>query len=120
MRMSVIINDRVERIMITLTKRAADEIRKMQADLGAEGKGFRVEITKGGCQGYSYEFGFDEQKEEDHKSECHGIAVLATDDVAVAADGMTIDYVSEMSGEMFVFNNPKAASVCGCGNSFAI
>jgi len=106
--------------MIELTERAAEEVIKMQEELKAFGKGLRVEVTHGGCQGYSYEFGFDDQRPGDQKSVSGGVTLLAREDVAPLIDGMTIDFVTQMAGDAFVFKNPKAVRSCGCGNSFAV
>ncbi|MDH5511355.1 MAG: iron-sulfur cluster assembly accessory protein [Nitrospinota bacterium] len=106
--------------MINLTDKAAGEIKKLQERMQAHGKGFRIEIVRGGCQGYSYEFGFDDEQEDDHKSVSNDVTLLTRADVAEMVDGITIDFESQMAGDMFVFKNPKAATTCGCGNSFAM
>jgi len=84
--------------MISLTDKAAAEIRKMQERMEACGKGFRIDIVPGGCQGYSYEFGFDGEREGDIKSLSGGVTVLAGSEAAGRLDGMTVDFVSYMSG----------------------
>ena len=33
-------------------------------------------------------------------------------------EGVEIDYVSNMMGAGFAFNNPAATGGCGCGSSF--
>ncbi|MDH5478952.1 MAG: iron-sulfur cluster assembly accessory protein [Nitrospinota bacterium] len=106
--------------MVNLTERAAMEVRKMQEELKAQDKGLRIEVTRGGCQGYTYEFGFDERQEGDQISLSHDITILARPDLLDMVDGMTIDFVSQMAGDTFVFENPKAARTCGCGNSFGL
>ncbi|MDH5637468.1 MAG: iron-sulfur cluster assembly accessory protein [Nitrospinota bacterium] len=106
--------------MINLTDKAANEVKKLQERMKAQGKGFRIEIVRGGCHGYSYEFGFDDEQEDDHKSVTNDITVLTRAEVSEMVDGMTIDFENQMAGDIFVFKNPKAASACGCGNSFAM
>ena len=35
-------------------------------------------------------------------------------------DGTTIDWIEDLSKRGFAFNNPNAASSCGCGESFSV
>jgi iron-sulfur cluster assembly protein len=34
--------------------------------------------------------------------------------------GMQVDYQQGLNARGFVFNNPNAASTCGCGTSFSV
>jgi iron-sulfur cluster assembly accessory protein len=34
-------------------------------------------------------------------------------------DGAEVDYVENMEGSGFKFNNPNVKSTCGCGSSFS-
>lgn len=51
--------------MITLTPRAAKQVRSMQADLNAPQKRLRVLVEGGGCSGFQYGMSFDEHARED-------------------------------------------------------
>ena len=106
--------------MLILTEKAAQAAKKFQEEMKAGEKSFRIDIVAGGCHGRSYEFGFDEEKLDDVKSVQHGLKVVISPEVARMLDGVTVDYVSELAGQMFVFKNPQAASTCGCGNSFSM
>jgi len=105
--------------MIMLTDKAAEAIKKLQADMQAEDKNFRVDVVAGGCQGYSYDFGFDEERDEDSKTEINGVTILASPQAAALVDGMTIDFMQDVGGETFIFRNPNASKTCGCGGSFS-
>ena len=35
-------------------------------------------------------------------------------------NGVTIDYVTNMQGSGFTFDNPNASGGCGCGSSFTV
>jgi len=106
--------------MLTLTQKAAQAAKKFQEEMKAGDKSFRIDIVAGGCHGRAYEFGFDEEKLDDVKSVQHGLKVVISPQVANMLDGVIMDYVSELAGQMFVFKNPKAVSSCGCGNSFSM
>ncbi|MDH5639392.1 MAG: iron-sulfur cluster assembly accessory protein [Nitrospinota bacterium] len=105
--------------MIQITEKAAEKIREMKDSLNAGDRDFRIGLIPGGCRGLSYEFGFDHHREDDMKSTDHGATILVSPDVLEKVDGMTIDFVEEMAGSMFVFRNPRAAATCSCGNSFS-
>ena len=103
---------------MTLTENAA---KKIQAQLAKNGKGLglRVGIKKVGCSGFAYTFGYAEEVgATDKVFESHN-ALLVVDAVSLPfLDGSHVDYVKEGFNETFKFNNPNAASECGCGESF--
>ena len=103
---------------ITLTENAA---KKIQAQLGKNGKGLglRVGVKKVGCSGLAYTFDYaDEVRAGDQVFESHD-AMLVVDAFSLPfLDGSDVDFVKEGFNESFKFNNPNAASECGCGESF--
>ncbi|MEB0027369.1 iron-sulfur cluster assembly accessory protein [Pseudomonas sp. MH9.2] len=103
---------------ITLTEKAAKQI---QAQLAKNGKGLglRLGVKKVGCSGLAYTFDYaDEVRAGDHVFESHD-AMLVVDAVSLPfLDGSDVDFVKEGFNESFKFNNPNAASECGCGESF--
>ncbi|MGC4072740.1 MAG: iron-sulfur cluster assembly accessory protein [Nibricoccus sp.] len=62
--------------MITLSPRAAAQVRSMQNDLNAPAKKLRVFVESGGCSGFQYGMSFDEPKPEDTQFESEGVAVI--------------------------------------------
>jgi iron-sulfur cluster assembly protein len=106
---------------LTLTDRAAEEVRKFIAaeDVPAESAGLRISVTPGGCSGFKYSLNVEEKALEDD-------AILDLNNVRVFIDGfsmqylsgVTVDYVSSMQGSGFTFTNPNATGGCGCGSSF--
>ena len=50
--------------MFTVTQKAAHEIKKLLSEEGFENAFLRVRIIPGGCSGFSYEMGFDDEFED--------------------------------------------------------
>lgn len=84
-----------------------------------ENYGLRVGVKGGGCSGFTYVLGFDEQKEKDSVYEVNGIKVLMEKAHAIYLLGMEIDWHDGLNNRGFVFNNPNAKESCGCGTSFS-
>ncbi len=104
--------------MITLTQRAAEKVAATKKDMGEESKKFRVAVVGGGCSGYEYQIGFDETQTGDTEYNSNGMDLVVDADSLPFLDGIEIDYVEDLSGSQFVFNNPNAKGGCGCGKSF--
>jgi len=105
--------------MITLTERAAIQVKKVQEDTNASDKSLRVAVVGGGCSGLQYQLGFDDKAESDASFESNGITVLIDPQSATSLNGIEIDYAETLEGSSFVFNNPNATGGCGCGKSFS-
>ncbi|MFP4559997.1 MAG: Fe-S cluster assembly scaffold SufA [Thiohalorhabdus sp.] len=105
---------------LTITERAADQIRTQLAKRGS-GVGIRVGVRKSGCSGYMYNLEYvDEPKAEDLVYEAHGAKVFVDPEVMSLIEGTEMDYVSEGLQSMFRFNNPNVTAECGCGESFSV
>lgn len=107
--------------LFQLTERAVAKIKDFgQSIEGAAGKSFRVAIRAGGCSGYSYDFLFDDKRDEDYE--------IVTGDVKVVVDpqsmrflkGSTVDFVDGFQSSGFTVKNPNATGGCGCGSSFSV
>lgn len=104
--------------MLVLTEKAIDVVRNLLSE-NPEARGLRVAVTGGGCSGYQYGMGLEAEANTDD-------TVIAFRDVSVYVDnasapllqGVIIDYVDELSGSGFRFENPNATGTCGCGSSF--
>lgn len=81
--------------------------------------GLRIGVKGGGCSGFSYLLGFDEQKERDTVYEFEGIRILMDKAHALYLLGMEIDWEEGLNNRGFIFNNPNAKETCGCGTSFS-
>lgn len=105
--------------MISLTPRAAKQIRSMQAELAAPEKKLRVLVESGGCSGFQYGMSFDAPKPEDQQLESEGVAILIDPTSLAYLDGSSIDFDDGLHGKGFEIKNPNAQSTCGCGKSFS-
>jgi iron-sulfur cluster assembly protein len=108
-------------IPVKLTKTATEELRRLfeNREQGSK-KMLRIGVKGGGCSGFSYILEMDEQKERDEVFEIDGIPCLIDPAHGMYLYGMEIDWKSGLDARGFVFNNPNAASTCGCGTSFAV
>jgi iron-sulfur cluster assembly protein len=108
--------------VVTITSRAAQEIRKIKIDNNIpEGHALRLGVKGGGCSGMSYVLAFDEApKERDTVYQIEGLTVYVDPKSQFYLSGTVLDFSGGLNGKGFVFNNPNATRTCGCGNSFGV
>jgi len=105
--------------MITLTERAATELKKLLAAKGeTEGAGLRLAVTKGGCAGWQYEMQVGQPMEGDVLTEDHGARLIVAADSVERLRGCEVDFSDDLTDSGFKVHNPRAARSCGCGTSF--
>jgi len=105
--------------MITLTETAAKKLMELRLEEGKPEWGLRIRVVGGGCSGFSYELGWEEQAAEgDDVTEFHGIKLYVDSMSARYLADSEIDYVdNQMLGAGFAIKNPNVKSSCGCGQS---
>ena len=106
---------------LQLTETAAQEIKKVIVEQKMPANvALRVGVEGGGCSGFEYKLGFDEDVDEqiDTVCEMHGVRVTVDKKSLLYLDGTEIDYHKGIDKRGFVFNNPNATKSCGCGSSF--
>jgi iron-sulfur cluster assembly protein len=106
---------------ITLTERAASEVKKVLTDQKQpETTMLRVRVVGGGCSGFSYDLRFDDSYDEklDSKYQYHDVTVVVDKKSALYLDGTTVDFFEGLEKRGFTFDNPNAVKTCGCGSSF--
>src|ERR1700688_3062816 len=106
---------------VTFTVGAVKELLKLkdQQELGDD-FGLRVGVEGGGCSGMNYILGFDQKKDGDQEYLIDGIKVFMHKAHGLYLVGMQIDFQDGLNARGFTFNNPNAASTCGCGTSFSV
>jgi iron-sulfur cluster assembly protein len=111
----------VETAPVTFTEGAVKELLKLkdQQELGDD-FGLRIGVEGGGCSGMSYVLGFDQPKDGDHTYYINDIKVYMHKAHGLYLAGMQIDFSDGLNARGFTFNNPNAASTCGCGTSFSV
>lgn len=106
---------------LVLTDTAVNEVKKfMEAENPGEQGGLRVRVIPGGCSGFQYAMNIEESPADtDEVIEKDGLKVFVDMFSAQYLSGVEIDYVSNVMGSGFTFNNPNSTGGCGCGSSFA-
>lgn len=116
--MSMTINDQAT--IITLTEKAAGEIKNLLEQQGIENGMLRVFVSGGGCSGLQYGMAIaDEVEEGDLELEQHGVRILVDPLSLNYISGSSVDYVEDVMGGGFKIDNPNAVRSCGCGSSFS-
>ena len=106
---------------VQLTETAAQEIQRViEEQKMPAGVALRIAVAGGGCSGFEYKLGFDENVDEqsDIVREMHGIRVAVDKKSSLYLNGTEIDFHKGIDKRGFVFNNPNATKTCGCGTSF--
>ncbi len=105
---------------ITMTEAAACHIKDQLVRRG-KGEGIRLGVRTSGCSGMAYVLEFvDEVVDTDTLFAHAGAKVYIDPKSLVYLDGTELDFVKEGLNEGLQFNNPNAASECGCGESFNV
>jgi iron-sulfur cluster assembly accessory protein len=104
--------------ILTLTPRAAAEVRDILTKPENVGKNFRVYVEQGGCSGMQYGMVFDEQRDGDFVSSQEGVTVLVDAISAQYLRGTVVDFSDALTAGGFKITNPNAKERCGCGKSF--
>ncbi|GMV90179.1 MAG: hypothetical protein AMXMBFR81_31090 [Chthonomonas sp.] len=106
--------------MITLTDRAACELKELMIQENKTNAYLRVWVAGGGCSGLQYGMALDDGEPEDGDQtfENDGVRVLVDDLSLRYMVGSVVDYVDDPMGGGFKIENPMATKSCGCGSSF--
>ena len=106
--------------MITLTERAATELKDLISSENKPNAALRVWVAGGGCSGLSYGMALDDNPPEanDQIFDENGVKVYVDALSLNYMNGSSVDYVDDPMGGGFKIENPNAVSNCGCGSSF--
>lgn len=109
--------------LVTVSDTALGQLKGLIAEQPADtALGLRVFIQSGGCSGFSYGMGLDENPphEDDHVIPLadSGLSVYVDSYSAQYMEGAEIDYVDQLMGGGFTIHNPNATRTCSCGHSF--
>ena len=105
---------------IKLTDTAASKIKELLAGQEGDEQALRVAVRGGGCSGFQYALAFDAPKDDDHRFEDQGVAVVVDKTSMQFVFGSEVDWVDGLQGAGFSVNNPNVVAACGCGSSFQV
>lgn len=97
--------------MITLTPKAAEQVRFSAQQSGCEGLCLRLAARVTPDESLDYGMGFDEAHGDDIRVSSEGVDIVVSPNNADLLHGMLIDYVQLETGEYsFIFQNPNDPS----------
>ena len=106
--------------MLTITERAAARILEVVLD-NPELHGLRVGLKDGGCSGYTYLLGFEEEADDDDLVfEEAGAKIFVHPLHVPFLTGSVLGFAEAEFQSGFHLDNPNVARVCGCGESFDV
>lgn len=107
--------------MFNISEKAASEIKKLLSEEDDKTMFLRVRVVPGGCSGFSYEMGFDNEKSDsDNIFEKENIEVVIDRFSFEHLEGGTLNFSDGLNGTGFGIDNPNAKASCGCGSSFTV
>jgi iron-sulfur cluster assembly accessory protein len=111
---------RSESLMVQLTETAVTKVKEILDTQEPRPAGLRIAVVGGGCSGFSYSMAFENTPNMlDKTYSFDGLKVFIDQASLLYLDGAEVDYVENMEGSGFKFNNPNVKSTCGCGSSFS-
>jgi iron-sulfur cluster assembly accessory protein len=106
--------------MIQLSENAVTKVREILDSQEPKPEGLRISVVGGGCSGFSYSMAFENSPGMlDKTYNYDGLKVFVDQASLLYLDGAEVDYVENLEGSGFKFNNPNTKSTCGCGSSFS-
>jgi len=107
--------------IVTLTDRAAEQVKAIMSRAEKPCIGLRVGVKQGGCAGQEYVLSYAEAAEPlDEVVTDKGVTILIEPKAVLYLVGTVIDYETTKLAAKFVFNNPNETDACGCGESVTI
>ena len=107
--------------LLTLTDAAADRVRALIESSDTPVAGLRVGVSSKGCSCLSYVFEYAEEKKKlEEEIEDKGVKIFIDPAAIMFLMGSEMDYKEDRLQSGFVFSNPNAKNVCGCGESFSV
>ena len=107
---------------ISLSNRAAQELKSLLIEQEKPNAALRVWVAGGGCSGLQYGMALDDSEPE------AGDQILFDQEIKILVDelslrymaGSVVDYLDDQFGGGFKIENPNAVKSCGCGSSFSV
>jgi len=107
--------------LLTLTDAAAERVKSLTKLSDTPVVGLRVSVSSKGCSGMSYVFEYAEAKKGlEEEVQDKGVRIFVDPAAIMFIMGSEMDYKEEKLQSGFIFTNPNAKSICGCGESFSV
>ena len=107
--------------MLQLTAAARQEILRLRQRQNQPGAFLRLGLQPSSCAQWSYVLSLEAAAtEEDNIYDFDGLQMLVTGDRALLIQNLQIDFVEDLTGGVFRFDNPLATESCRCGYAFSI
>ena len=103
--------------MLSITDVAKSKAIALRED---DSHGLRIKVIGGGCSGFMYDLGFDNEGETDKVVDVGGLDLIVDNRSIIYLAGSAIDFEGGLNGTGFKIVNPNANSTCGCGESFTV
>jgi iron-sulfur cluster assembly protein len=105
--------------MLALTDTAIEAVRRVMQDADEDITGLRIGVETGGCSGLRYKVELEvDAQEGDEVLDFTEFKLFIGASSQTLLAGVQVDFVENIEGSGFVFDNPNAANKCGCGKSF--
>jgi len=105
-------------IIVTLTDKAAEKVKKLLEKENKLEYGLRVGVVPGGCSSYMYEIALEKgPKNDDLVIDEKGVKIFMDKESIPFMKGSTVDYIDSLTNAGFKINNPNVKTTCGCGHS---
>ena len=103
---------------IKVTPEAIVNIKNLQKEYDAVGKGLRFGLSKEGCSGYKYILEFEDRPiADDAVLEFGEIVIYVNKSHLEKLKGSIIGWKDTLMESGFNIDNPQASQSCGCGES---
>ncbi len=110
-----------EEQIFTITERAAERVRALLARRDPPAAGIRLTTRVAGCSGFMYDIQYvDTPGPDDVAVTDKGVTLFIDRASLPYLKGTVMDWREDRFETGFVFDNPNATALCGCGESFMV
>lgn len=106
---------------LNITEKAAQQVRALMAKRGSSVRGIRLYTKAAGCSGLKYMLDYVETPTDDDVAiDVAGVTLFIDKQSLPYLKGLKMDWKEDKFETGFVFDNPNAKALCGCGESFMV
>ena len=104
--------------ILSVSKTALQQFRTVLSN--NKGQAIQIGLKSGGCSGFEYKINPVTQPvpKGDEAFQLEGVNFQVCGKSMMYLLGTRVDWVSDIMGSRFTFDNPSAQNTCGCGSSF--